>query len=210
MCFLKCLYTLFAEAKLHFLTREARPAAAGEAARPAIVHLPESALLARLKGFLPGMAIANQQLGANIQQQGIEAYSLEHEASDSDSEAGPHIEMDLTCGLVDLQDDAAIAAAERAAMAQNADTQSDASTSACTSSDDEPAAQSCADGNSQDPSTCSAPESKANVQHDSAEDGSAECDRSVPCRQPATPATVAIRRQGQPAGCVSCAAIQML
>ncbi|KAK9861651.1 hypothetical protein WJX84_008395, partial [Apatococcus fuscideae] len=29
------------EAKLHFLTREARPAAAGEAARPAIVHLPE-------------------------------------------------------------------------------------------------------------------------------------------------------------------------
>ena len=61
------------------------------------------------------MAQANEQLAAQVDQQGIEAFSIEHEQSDSESEPGPRIELDLTCGLVDLQDEVAVAAAEHAA-----------------------------------------------------------------------------------------------
>ena len=64
------------------------------------------------------MADANKQLGAQISQQGVGAISIEHEDSDSDHQAGPHIELDLTCGLVDLQDEAAVAAAECAGALQ--------------------------------------------------------------------------------------------
>ena len=64
------------------------------------------------------MAKANEQLDAEINQQGIAAFSIEHDERCSDSEPGPQIELDLTCGLLDLQDDVAIAAAARAAAAQ--------------------------------------------------------------------------------------------
>ncbi len=61
------------------------------------------------------MAQANAQLAAQVDQQGIEAFSIEHEQSDGESGPGPRIELDLTCGLVDLQDEVAVAAAEHAA-----------------------------------------------------------------------------------------------
>ncbi|KAK9820922.1 hypothetical protein WJX74_008123 [Apatococcus lobatus] len=86
--------------------------------RPDFQPTPDSELLARLKGFLPRMAVAHQQLGAQIDQQGVGPFSIEHEDSDSDSQAGPRIELDLTCGLVDLQDEAAVSAAEHAAAFQ--------------------------------------------------------------------------------------------
>ena len=87
--------------------------------RPDFQQLPASTLLTRLQSFLPGMAKANEQLRSQIEQHGSTAFSIEHDetdrSDDSEPDPSPYIELDLTCGLVDLQDTVALEAAEHAA-----------------------------------------------------------------------------------------------
>ena len=95
--------------------------ATAAASRPAALPEPErSSLLARATAFLPQLAAANARLpgtaGAN---DSIHVEPADH-ASDtdgdsSDDNAGPRIEMDLACGVLELHDAAARAAAEAAA-----------------------------------------------------------------------------------------------
>lgn len=68
---------------------------------------PPAVLLGRLQAFLPQLQAANAQL----EQAPAEALVMEH-ASD-DERAGPYVELDLACGLFDLKDETALAAAER-------------------------------------------------------------------------------------------------
>lgn len=98
-----------------------RVATAAASARPAALAAPErSSLLARATAFLPQLAAANAQLATT---QGAEDSIHVEEASNavdnvgdkSADEGGPRIEMDLACGVLELQDAAARAAAEAAA-----------------------------------------------------------------------------------------------
>ena len=67
-----------------------------------------SALLGRLQSFLPAMQKANQELEqAAAEEQ--ETCNIENVA-----EGTPHIEMNLACGVLDLKDSSAAAAAQRA------------------------------------------------------------------------------------------------
>ncbi|KAL6785385.1 hypothetical protein ACKKBG_A00050 [Auxenochlorella protothecoides x Auxenochlorella symbiontica] len=71
--------------------------------KPAIGAVPPSALLSRLQGFLPELAAANSTL------HGEQSVSMEApEGAD-----GPVVELDLACGLFDLNNQAAEQAAER-------------------------------------------------------------------------------------------------
>lgn len=175
--------------------------------RPDFQPIPDSQLLVRLKGFLPGMADANKQLGAQMNQVGPAAFSIEHATSDSDSEAGPHIELDLTCGLVDLQDEAAVAAAERAAALGNRATteasgsSSSASDSSGTSEDD---ASSPSSSTSSDASSGSEPDSLLQTTGSGC---AASCiPRKLPCQQGFGGPSTALPS----AKCRTHAAIQML
>ena len=97
-----------------------------------------SPLLSRLSTFLPQLQAANQRLdaaapgasGSGLQIEVVpqaEEASVSADGSDSDSDASqepvagqaqpcrPHIEMDIACGVLELQDPAACQAAEAAA-----------------------------------------------------------------------------------------------
>lgn len=70
------------------------------------------------------MHTANAALGAQLRAQPAEKFDIEHLEADG----APHIEMDLACGVMDLKDSAAEAAAERtmqSAAVGLADAQSD-------------------------------------------------------------------------------------
>ena len=107
------------------------------------------------------MADANKQLGARMSQEGVAAFSIEHENSESECEAGPRIELDLTCGLVDLQDDTAVAAAEQAAAIGDRPTAgaSDSSSTCDSSGASEDDASSPPSSTSSDASSGSEPDS---------------------------------------------------
>ena len=65
-------------------------------------------MLGRLQSFLPAMQKANQELEQEIAQD-PEACKLENV-----DDAAPHIEMNLACGVLDLKDSSAAAAAQQA------------------------------------------------------------------------------------------------
>ncbi|KAG2443052.1 hypothetical protein HYH02_009467 [Chlamydomonas schloesseri] len=93
------------ERKLANLTRE----------RPAIGPAPRSAMLDQLAAFLPQLAKENEKLEQQLQSRPAAEFDIE--AVDEKAE-GPYIEMDLACGVLELRDDAALAAAERAMQGQ--------------------------------------------------------------------------------------------
>ena len=70
---------------------------------------PPSELLARVAQFLPRMAAANEQLVAAAAAAPPGTFDVEAVA-----EGEAHVEMDLACGVLDLKDDGAVVAAERA------------------------------------------------------------------------------------------------
>jgi hypothetical protein len=65
-------------------------------------------VLERVRAFLPYLQQANAQLADTLTEQ-PDSINIEHV-----DEGAPHIEMDLACGVVDLKDRSAQAAAERA------------------------------------------------------------------------------------------------
>ena len=94
-----------AEHRLRGLTAAAPPKE-----RPAIDAPPQSELLGRLQTFLPSMAASNVQLEQEAAAAPQGAFDIEQLAP----EAEQHIAFDLACGVLDLKDDAAVRAAERA------------------------------------------------------------------------------------------------
>lgn len=75
--------------------------------------LPQGSVLDRVKAFLPEMAAANDQLQQAMADKPAGQFDIE----EVDDEAEKYIEMDLSCGVVDLKDDSAVLAAERAIAA---------------------------------------------------------------------------------------------
>jgi len=72
-----------------------------------------SPLLARAAAFLPNLAAANDALAAAVAA-GAPPSTFDVEAVD---EGAPHVAMEVACGVVELGDDAALAAAEAALAA---------------------------------------------------------------------------------------------
>ncbi|PNH00571.1 hypothetical protein TSOC_001044 [Tetrabaena socialis] len=90
------------EQKLANLTRQ----------RPCIGPAPRSSVLGQLAAFLPQLALENERLRQQMQTRPAAEFDIEH-VGEGDSEA-PYIEMDLACGVLELRDEAALRAAERA------------------------------------------------------------------------------------------------
>ncbi|GIL43264.1 hypothetical protein Vafri_1054 [Volvox africanus] len=99
------LITVGAEQKLASLTRQ----------RPNIGPAPRSSVLDKLATFLPQLASENERLQQQMQDRPAEEFDIEHVEGDED---GPYIEMDLACGILELHDEAALRAAERAMNGQ--------------------------------------------------------------------------------------------
>ncbi|GLC35799.1 hypothetical protein PLESTB_000495500 [Pleodorina starrii] len=93
------------EQKLANLTRQ----------RPAIGPTPRSSVLDKLAAFMPQMANANASLQQQLQERPAAEFDIEQV---DDEEDGPYIEMDLACGILELRDEAALRAAERALEGQ--------------------------------------------------------------------------------------------
>lgn len=142
-------------------------------ARLPITKPSRSTLLSRLQSFLPQLEKANTQLpsepGLGHSDDFLELRAVDDNCSTSSSSGGsdddlagdreggpvrqPHVVMDLACGILELQDDAAVAAATREAefggtlmTAQPHGSHSDASTS--DSSDDSEDGSDSGDGGS--------------------------------------------------------------
>ena len=104
------------------------------ATRPATSKLPESAVLAQLRSFLPQMQSANEQLaqrGDWASAVTIEDAQDDHAAEEQEEElaAAQHVQMDIACGVVDLKDQAALRAAQNMVHGLQQAEQSDSSSS---------------------------------------------------------------------------------
>ena len=93
------------------------------AVRPDIGSPAASALLERARKFLPTLQAANAALDAARASQPERSFDIEH----MEAEGAPHIEMDLACGLMDLRDEAAEAAAERSLRGAGATAEAESS-----------------------------------------------------------------------------------
>jgi hypothetical protein len=75
-------------------------------------------VLGRLQSFVPQLAAANVALAAAMATRPAHEFDVEYVEPRGEGgeggEAAPHIEMDIACGVVELRDEAAAAAAERA------------------------------------------------------------------------------------------------
>jgi len=79
--------------------------------RPNIGPVPPSSVLDRLKQFIPRIQEANQELEQQLQGSNPRDFDIE---GVEEGQEGGYIEMDLTCGLLDLKNADAIQAAEQA------------------------------------------------------------------------------------------------
>lgn len=77
--------------------------------KPTIGKVERSALLGKLKQFIPELEKANQKLEAEMSVRPASEFDVENV-----EEGQAHIEMDLACGIIDLKDRAAEEAAEGA------------------------------------------------------------------------------------------------
>lgn len=105
------------------------------APKPDTESMPTSNVLERVKKFLPSLQQANAQLAERLSEQ-PESLDIENV-----EEGAPHIEMDLACGVVDLKDQHAEAAALRAmhsgtAVSLGGCSPEDSSSNSSSSSDD--------------------------------------------------------------------------
>lgn len=89
---------------------------ASSQSKPKIQPVGTSPLLSQLKQFLPKMEQANAELQQKLQECDPAELDIEHIPEQEEGE-GPVIQMDLACGLLELHDDAAVAAAQRAIAA---------------------------------------------------------------------------------------------
>jgi hypothetical protein len=72
-------------------------------------------VLGRLQAFVPQLAAANVALATAMATRPAHEFDVEYvQPSGQGGEAAPHIEMDIACGVLELRDEAAAAAAERA------------------------------------------------------------------------------------------------
>jgi Domain of unknown function (DUF4598) len=78
--------------------------------RPDMSCVQRSSLLDQAAAFLPKMAAANDALKSRVATEGPEAVNIEAVREQS----GKHIAMEVACGVVELQNEAAAAAASRA------------------------------------------------------------------------------------------------
>jgi Domain of unknown function (DUF4598) len=74
------------------------------------------AVLGRLSSFVPQLAAANAELASALSSRPASDFDVECIEADGE---GPHIEMDLACGVLDLQDEAAQHAAQLAMAGQS-------------------------------------------------------------------------------------------
>ena len=78
--------------------------------KPDIHQSCTSQILARAKAFLPNLQLANERLATDACLKPRDSFDIEALSS----EEGPYIQMDLGCGVFDLQDPPAEAAARAA------------------------------------------------------------------------------------------------
>ena len=83
-----------------------------QTSKPDFRPVPSSSMLDRVRSFLPAMQRANAELAQQAAQRPPEELDIEHVP-----EGGPHVEMDLACGILDLKNPAAVARAEAAMQA---------------------------------------------------------------------------------------------
>jgi hypothetical protein len=88
----------------------AQPSPMHPTPKPAIGKVERSALLGKLQTFLPELEKANQKLSAEMAVRPASEFDIEN----VEEGQGPHIEMDLACGVIELKDKAAEEAAEGA------------------------------------------------------------------------------------------------
>jgi hypothetical protein len=88
----------------------AQPSPMHPTPKPAIGKVERSALLGKLQTFLPVLEKANEKLSAEMAVRPASEFDIEN----VEEGQGPHIEMDLACGIIDLKDKAAEEAAEGA------------------------------------------------------------------------------------------------
>ncbi|KAF5829993.1 hypothetical protein DUNSADRAFT_15187 [Dunaliella salina] len=99
--------------------------------------LPHSSVLDRLKQFIPQIQLANQELEQQLQGSNPQEFDIE---GVEEGQEGGYIEMDLTCGLLDLKDADAVRAAEQALVRGQSipgGEDADASTSSDSSTEEE-------------------------------------------------------------------------
>ena len=100
---------------------------------------------------MPQLAAANQALAAELAHRSAQEFDVEHlsdgeEGEEGEGEEGPHVSMELACGVIDLRTEEAAAAVEHALAAAHgaAVLQCDGSDSESeteSESEDEPPAQ---------------------------------------------------------------------
>ncbi|KAL6765740.1 hypothetical protein V8C86DRAFT_2448689 [Haematococcus lacustris] len=100
--------------------------------KPQIGPILRSSVLDQVRKFIPSLQAANKALERELEVRPASDLDIEHV-----DEGGAHIEMDLACGVFDLKDEQAVAAAEQAmARAKTEVVQSISSCSSSSSSND--------------------------------------------------------------------------
>jgi hypothetical protein len=140
--------------------------------RPQTSKVPESSVLAHLRTFLPQMQSANEMLSQHpASEPAVSISNMQEEPAqlEQDTEDGTlqHIQMDIACGVVDLNDAAALQAAEDAinGIGREAATGSSSESDSKNDSDSNSDADSCHDSDAQEPVAPETPAADPSEQH---------------------------------------------